>query len=247
MIPLALPLGPNSEPRNINDKGQVVGWMGQSSTIDSHAYIWQNGIVTDLGVAPGTFASVASAINNTGQVLVVGNLQKDKSSPVLTRSFLWEKGQWTDIGLLPAFDRCAGLDLNDAGQAVGICTKSAQPNAADPFVWQDGVMTDLNDLPGFDPDALASRAFAINQSGQIIATGGIGSAPVEPAGLLLTPINQPLGDLNHDCVVGLTDFLIVIESWGPCPDPCASCFGDADGDCQVGILDFLAVIGNWTF
>ena len=55
------------------------------------------------------------------------------------------------------------------------------------------------------------------------------------------------GDANGDCVVGIDDFLIVLGSWGPCPEPCpvVPCPGDFNGDCEVGINDFLAVIGNW--
>ena len=60
-----------------------------------------------------------------------------------------------------------------------------------------------------------------------------------------TPVFDP-ADLNFDGVVGILDFLIVIGSWGPCPEPCPpACTGDIDGDCEVGIVDFLTVLGSW--
>ena len=40
------------------------------------------------------------------------------------------------------------------------------------------------------------------------------------------------GDLNGDGVVGVADFLILLGSWGPCPD-CNDCPADIDGNCTV--------------
>ena len=47
-------------------------------------------------------------------------------------------------------------------------------------------------------------------------------------------------------MVGITDFLMLLAVWGPCPDPCPpSCAADLDGDCTVGITDFLMLLANW--
>ena len=35
----------------------------------SHAFLWQDGVMTDLGVLPGKEDSGASAINNLGQIV----------------------------------------------------------------------------------------------------------------------------------------------------------------------------------
>jgi len=54
-------------------------------------------------------------------------------------------------------------------------------------------------------------------------------------------------DLDGDGLVGITDFLQLLEEWGPCPGPCPpSCAADLDGDCNVGITDFLLLLENWT-
>ena len=56
----------------------------------------------------------------------------------------------------------------------------------------------------------------------------------------------PAADIDGDGEIGINDFLAVIGTWGPCPEPCPpSCTADVDGDCQVGINDFLIVLGNW--
>ncbi len=55
------------------------------------------------------------------------------------------------------------------------------------------------------------------------------------------------GDTNGDGIVGIDDFLFLLGTWGPCPDPCPPyCPADFNADCEVGIEDFLVVLGNWT-
>ncbi len=51
-------------------------------------------------------------------------------------------------------------------------------------------------------------------------------------------------DLDGDGIVGMVDFLALLEAWGSCSD-CGNCPGDFDGDCSVGILDLLILLGNW--
>jgi DNA-binding beta-propeller fold protein YncE len=55
----------------------------------------------------------------------------------------------------------------------------------------------------------------------------------------------PLGDLDHDGTVSVTDFLMLLGEWGPCPDPPDPCPADLDGDGMVGITDFLIQLANW--
>ncbi|MHC4305816.1 MAG: trypsin-like serine peptidase [Planctomycetota bacterium] len=57
----------------------------------------------------------------------------------------------------------------------------------------------------------------------------------------------PPGDLDGDGIVGITDFLILLAEWGPCPDPCPpACLGDLDESCSVDLNDFLILLANWT-
>ncbi len=57
-------------------------------------------------------------------------------------------------------------------------------------------------------------------------------------------IAPPIGDLDGDGHVGITDFLLLLADWGPCDD-CGACPADLDGDCAVGITDFLLLLANW--
>ncbi len=49
-------------------------------------------------------------------------------------------------------------------------------------------------------------------------------------------------DVDNDHQVGITDFLAVLQAWGPCGE---SCPADGDRDGTVGIADFLAVLSDW--
>ena len=49
-------------------------------------------------------------------------------------------------------------------------------------------------------------------------------------------------DLDDNAVVGITDFLALLASWGPCKGCCRA---DFKGDGNVGITDFLALLANW--
>ncbi len=50
------------------------------------------------------------------------------------------------------------------------------------------------------------------------------------------------GDLDGDGLVGVTDLLALLSSWGNCP----GCPADLDGDGTVGMTDLLALLGNWS-
>ena len=53
-------------------------------------------------------------------------------------------------------------------------------------------------------------------------------------------------DIDGDGVVGITDFLLLLGNWGPCPAPPELCPADLDGDGVVGIVDLLLLLANWT-
>jgi hypothetical protein len=49
------------------------------------------------------------------------------------------------------------------------------------------------------------------------------------------------GDVNGDGVVNVTDLLMVVGAFGPCP----GCPEDIDGDGMAGASDILIVLSNW--
>ncbi|MHC4414563.1 MAG: beta-propeller fold lactonase family protein [Planctomycetota bacterium] len=65
-----------------------------------------------------------------------------------------------------------------------------------------------------------------------------------PDGVDLVRFGPP-GDLNGDGTVGISDLLILLGSWGPCPPPSDPCPADLNGDGFVGIADLLMLLANW--
>jgi len=66
----------SATPTAVNDPGDVAGYAG-SPNIDSHAILWRNGKAIDVGVWPGGQYSVATGINNRGQIIGRGTIAGD--------------------------------------------------------------------------------------------------------------------------------------------------------------------------
>lgn len=54
------------------------------------------------------------------------------------------------------------------------------------------------------------------------------------------------GDVNLDGTVNVTDLLLVISQWGPCPPQPSGCTADLNDDEHVNVTDLLEVIANWS-
>ena len=135
----------------INNLGQIVGY-GYTSEGSMHAFLWENGVMTDLGLLSGSNNADALTINNLGQVVGSNN----------EYAFLWKNCVITDLGTLSGHS--VAYDINDLGWAVGysftgsqvsgeqhavnefgqivgrIRTESGEEIA---FLWEDGVVTSL--------------------------------------------------------------------------------------------------------
>ncbi len=151
-----LPGGNLSVATDLNDAGQVVGWSTIGSG-ESHAFLWQDGVMTDLGTLPGDASSTAEGINNAGEV--VGTSRPASGSA--WSAFLWKDGVMTDLGTLGG-PSSSGYGINDAGQVTGeSLTASGERHA---FLWDKGTMTDLGYPAGC---GTTSSGRAINDAGEV--------------------------------------------------------------------------------
>ena len=248
--------GAFSEAHGINAAGDVVG-MAWNASSDGRATHWPAETLEpiDLGSLAGVEGhSTAQDINDLGQI--VGNSKTGLLDADTYHAMLWENGQMTDLGLLPEAGEGEGPygppmvfttaeAINDAGIIVGNSIPAAvTPDGLrfGPFVFDNDHMTNLNDLLlAADSHWRISGAEDINDSGVIVGTAYTLEDNLARA-VILTPVPVPLGDLNGDFVVGITDFLQLLGAWGPCD----GCLEDLDGDGNVGITDFLLLLANWS-
>ncbi|MEO6435625.1 MAG: Calx-beta domain-containing protein [Tepidisphaeraceae bacterium] len=139
---------------DVNNLGQVVGnvstdWLHGSV---SHAFRWQNGVMTDMGTFGGS-RSGADAINDAGQI----------TGWTSSGRFLWKGGVVT-LGV-------GGVDINASGQLVdslggfGQMWTPTVPNGS------SGTFATLGQLPPNPSyDGVETSAQSINAAGQVVGT-----------------------------------------------------------------------------
>jgi probable HAF family extracellular repeat protein len=112
----AISLPRDSCATDVNERGQVVGhWH-----FPSHAFLWQNGKMRDLGlVAKPMNETVAWAINDRGQVVGDSYLEDDKGDVWFERAFLWQNGKMSALSTLPGGKLAYAVDINERGWVVG--------------------------------------------------------------------------------------------------------------------------------
>jgi len=107
--------------RSINNHGQIAGEI-QTAEGETHAVLWENGKVTDLGTLGGPF-SRPFGINNRGQVVGLSDTASGEGHAVL-----WKEGKIVDLDLGAFFSPTA---INNRGQVVGLSeTASGEFHAA---------------------------------------------------------------------------------------------------------------------
>lgn len=145
---------------SINNSGKIVGVFdtGEASSWGdiSHAFLWQDGVMTDLGALPGDTNSRAMAINDQGQI--VGESIKANNSNA--RAFIYSGDTMTGLGAFGGSEDFARA-ISNSGQIAGTMYNGAYHA----FAWQNGQVTWLGALGG---SYRSCFAYDINNSGQIV-------------------------------------------------------------------------------
>jgi probable HAF family extracellular repeat protein len=161
--------GPDAFPGNGCDNqrpGVIVGLSYTSYTPNASTgvptvdpFLWDNGIMTDLGNLGGTFNNFATpCINNRGEVVGNSNLPGDQTF----HAYRWRNGKMKDLGTLGGPDSEA-IWINDEGDIAGSADLPA-PGIHNAVIWRHGHIKDLGTVPGDS----CSRGRAINSRGQVV-------------------------------------------------------------------------------
>jgi probable HAF family extracellular repeat protein len=188
--------GPDSGADFVNERGQIAGqsdndynphsfiWFNGFVSPTVHPFLWEKGVMHDLGSLGGNFG-FPYGMNNRGDVVGWSDLAGDNSA----HPFLWTKERGLqDLGTFGGTFGHAD-SINEKREVVG----TAQPpgdTGLRAFLWRDGVMTNLGTL-GDDAD---SEAGGINARGQIV--GGTYISGVEDLRGFLWENGGPMVDLN---------------------------------------------------
>jgi probable HAF family extracellular repeat protein len=152
------------EANGVNNAGTIVGV--DSFADGQRAFIFSNGVMTELGTLGGPF-SQANGINNAGTVTGYSLTAADTY-----HAFSYSGGVMTDLGTLGGTSSWA-YAINDAGTVVGWSTDAIGRDYA--FSYSGGAMTNLGWLSTIS-DSDSSVAYGINNAGTIVGTSGGNSA-----------------------------------------------------------------------
>jgi probable HAF family extracellular repeat protein len=196
--------GPDSDALAINDPGQVTGWTTIDTGFDPetfgpdyYAFLWQHGVMTNLGTLPGGNYSQGNDLNNRGQVAgysETGTLDPADASCGNPPTFhevhaaLWQTGMVSDLPPFAGDPDALAFGLNNQGQVVG--RSGTACNSTGAALWQNGVVTDLNAVIPAGSGWFLDHAFAINDRGQITGSGALPDGSEHA--FLLTPVGQGL-------------------------------------------------------
>lgn len=184
---------------DIDDRGLALVWTMQNEEGKSSfgAFLWseEEGMKRIDSIDREEMGTIPVALNGRGQI--AGFFRKDNTPNV---SFLWHDEDLIDLGLLEGALDLMPFDLNDRSQIVGMAQMSFRQSFDDffidyrsriprslrdwvakfvdgkwpkrePFIWENGKMENLNDLVGGELDAKLEMVHAINDRGQIVASG----------------------------------------------------------------------------
>jgi probable HAF family extracellular repeat protein len=167
MVDLGTLGGTLSQARGINDAGDVVGTAAMPLDGATHAFVYRNNVMQDLGTIDGGQHSEAHHINDNGKV--VGYSEHHPPPNREAHAFLYSNNVMTD--LTPAITCCSwAWGINNADKVIGHATGGLFGRDNVGFLYSNGTLTDLGSLSGG-----YTWAYSINDQDEIVGFSAVGS------------------------------------------------------------------------
>lgn len=166
----------------LNNREQIIGTSSLAGDSKIHPFLWEDGVLTDLGTFGGDNGE-AFWINDGGEI--VG--RADLPGSQVHHAFLWKHGRMIDLGIPPGQTCSTALDINSRGQVIidtGICGAGGGPGS----LWEAGKLYDLNTLIPANSGLVVGDVNFINDRGEIAATGLLPNG--DEHAILLLPCDQ---------------------------------------------------------
>lgn len=187
-----------SEARGVNDRGQVVGFSIVLRQNLQSAFLWADGVMTDIGHANDTASNTrAFDINDNGQV--VGDIVASGEGSAQL-AFIWQDGELQTLETAEGYASSTAVSINERGEVVGW---SADGSVTSAVVWSSGAVENIGTLPGDE----SSQALGINDLGQVVGWSGAADetrAFIWQAGVM-TDLNSLLPPSSDWVLVEATD------------------------------------------
>jgi probable HAF family extracellular repeat protein len=151
---------------DLNNRAQVVGFSNLEGDQAGHPFLWDDGLLTDLGTFGGGFG-FPEGINEAGEIVGEAGYPGD----VIFHAALWKKGAMTDLGTVEGDPSSVAFHINSKGQVVGAST-NLNGEWMHAFLWENGgPMIDLNTVVSLGAGVQLISAPDINDRGEIAALG----------------------------------------------------------------------------
>jgi probable HAF family extracellular repeat protein len=147
------------EALSVNDAGQIAGTAAVGSGTVGHPFLWENGVMRDLGLPAGSTSARGEAINNAGQV--AGYAYFAVNGQPTPRAFVWSNS--TGYVVLPSLNG-ATSSMASAINDNGVIAGSSGGHAV---IWINGVITDIHTFP-----TGGSTAYDVNSAGEVVGDYG---------------------------------------------------------------------------